>query len=54
MEDALDRVFPDIPDFDEYVAQDVIETSDGEFFDGLDEAFGIVPRTDELLDKEQA
>ena len=40
-----------VPDlsFDEYRNQDVIETNDGEFFDALDEMFGIAPRTDELL-----
>lgn len=38
---------PDL-DFDEYRNQDVIETNDGAFFDGLDEMFGIKPRTDEL------
>lgn len=42
----------DLPDlsFDDYRNQEVIETDDGVFFDGLDEMFGIEPRTDELKD----
>ena len=36
--------------FDEYRNQDVIDTGDGEFFDAMDEMFGIKPRTDKLLD----
>lgn len=42
----------DLPDlsFEEYRNQDVVDTGDGEFFDGLDEMFGIKPRTDELVD----
>lgn len=34
--------------YDEYRKQATITVNDGEFFDRLDEAFGIVPRTDEL------
>ena len=51
MTDPLHRAFASqIPDmsFDEYRNQDVLTTGDGEFFDALDEAFGIVPGTDEL------
>lgn len=36
--------------YDEYRSQPVVETGDGEFFDALDEMFGIMPRTDELID----
>ena len=50
--DALDGAFSDEElDYDEYRKQEVISTDDG-YFDVLDEAFGIVPRTDELLEKE--
>ena len=34
--------------YDEYRKQATITVNDGEFFDRLAEAFGIVPRTDEL------
>ncbi len=40
---------PDMP-YEEYRNQEVIETSDGAFFDALDEMFGIVPRTDQLIE----
>lgn len=50
-EDALHRAF-DLPklSYEEYRNQEVIETGDGGFFDVMDEAFGIRPRTDELVD----
>ena len=38
--------------FEEYRNQDVIETDDGAFFDALDEMFGIIPGTDEVLEEE--
>lgn len=34
--------------YDEYRRQKTITVNDGEFFDRLDDAFGIVPRTDKL------
>ncbi len=37
--------------FDEYRNQAVIEVDDGEFFDALDEEFGIEPRTDSVVQK---
>lgn len=48
--DALDKAF-DLPkmSYDDYKGQEVFETGDGEFFDALDEAFGVVPRADELI-----
>lgn len=51
-EEALKRAF-DMPDlsYEEYRSQEVVETGDGDFFDALDEAFGIVPRTGELADE---
>lgn len=42
---------PDLS-FDEYRDQEVIETDDGSFFDAMDKLVGVVPRTDELLEKE--
>lgn len=53
MSDEVTKGGPfDLPklSFDEYRNQDVVETGDGAFFDGLDEMFGIRPRTDELLE----
>ena len=39
--------------FDEYRNQEVIETNDGAFFDGLDEMFDIESRTDSLKEAEE-
>lgn len=39
--------------FEEYRNQPVVETGDGEFFDALDEMFGIKPRTDELIEDQE-
>ena len=36
--------------YDEYRRQKTITVDDGEFFDRLDDAFGIVPRTDKLVE----
>ena len=38
--------------YDEYRNQEIVETGDGDFFDALDEKFGIIPRTDLLVDDE--
>lgn len=38
------------PSFDEYRNQEIFETNDGAFFDGLDEMFGIVPGTNEFIE----
>ena len=51
--DAIDRAFESQytgMSYEEYRSQEVLETNDGEFFDALDEAFGIVPRTDTLAE----
>lgn len=50
-EEAIGRAFPDESmSFDEYRGQGMVETGDGEFFDALDEAFGVVPRTDKIIE----
>lgn len=48
----MNKLTIDVPDmsFDEYRNQDVVGTGDGEFFDALDEAFGIEPREDRLIE----
>lgn len=49
IKEAVDRAFSvEFEDYDTARSADVIETNDGEFFDSLDEAFGIIPRTDKL------
>lgn len=50
-EEAYRRAF-EVPalSYDEFRNQELVETNDGEFFDSLDEAYGIVPRTDELME----
>lgn len=54
IDEAVDRAFDsqgaDLS-FDEFRNQEAFETNDGEFFDALDEAFGIVPRTDKLVEE---
>lgn len=47
--------FDTIPDmtFEEYRNQDVIVVNDGEFFDALDEMFGIEPGTDNLISENE-
>lgn len=38
--------------YDEYRRQATITVDDGEFFDRLDDAFGIVPRTDKVVEED--
>ena len=48
--DIADPFKPNGLSFEEYRSRDVICVNDGAFFDALDEMFGIVPGTDELID----